>query len=490
VVRSERVASWGLALIPTGAGVGAQWLLHIAMPRAPFAPFSVGEWIIRHTPGGLATMVIDVLGRWALRILAAVMIAGALFAGLALRRLRPVLLGATALAASLGAAALDPGRPPIEHSIAAALVAAGAATLAAAAIASEPRGVASVDLGRRRLLAGLVGGVGMLALGGGALWRALRAAVPARIMAARPLAVHPDPAFDHIRGLSPLVTPREDHYVVDVDLVDPVVSASGWRLAVDGEIGRALALSLDDLLDMPTVERLVCMSCISNPVGGRLVSDSTWTGVLVRDVLAGAGLSGGATSLGARGADGYFETVPLDAATLQFALVAIAMDGALLPREHGYPARLLVPGRYGYKSVKWLRSLSVVPGTARGYWVQRGWDPDGVIRTASRFDVPSDHAQVPARFMAAGVAWAGDRGISRVEVSSDDRRTWTQAELEPPGDPLAWRRWRLRMTLQPGVHALTVRAIDGTGAVQSATYLPPHPSGASGYHRVVVSVLG
>ena len=489
-VRSERVASWGAALVPAGAGLGAQWLLHIAVPEAPFAPFSVGEWIIRHTPGGLATMAIDVLGRWALRLLAALTIAGALFGGVVLRRVRPVFLGATALAASLGGAALDPGRPAIEHSLAAGLVAAGAATLAAGAIGSEPRGAASVNLGRRRFLAGLVAGVGMLALGSGALWRAFRAAVPARFEATRPLGVQTDPAFDRIGGLSPLVTPREDHYVVDVDLVDPIVAASGWRLTVGGQMGPAFALSLGDLLDMPTVERLVCMSCISNPVGGALVSDSTWTGVPVKDVLGRAGLSGGAATLVARGADGYFETIPLDAATLPFTLVAVAMDGALLPREHGYPARLLVPGHYGYKSVKWLQSLSVVPGRAQGYWVRRGWDPAGVIRTESRFDVPSDHAQVPARFMAAGVAWAGDRGISRVEVSSDDRRRWTRAELERPGDPLAWRRWRLPMTLRPGIHALTVRATDGTGAIQSATYLPPHPSGASGYHRIVVSVMG
>jgi hypothetical protein len=230
------------------------------------------------------------------------------------------------------------------------------------------------------------------------------------------------------------------------------------------------------------------MSCISNPVGGPLVSDSTWTGVPVRDLLAQVGGSGRASTLLARGADGYFETIPLAAAIAPSVLVALAMDGALLPREHGYPARLLVPGRYGYKSVKWLQSITAASGHPSGYWVERGWDPNGVIRTESRIDVPADRSQVSSHFTVAGVAWAGDRAVSKVEVSADDRRTWIPARLEHAVDPLSWRRWRLTMSLPSGVHPLTVRATDGLGTVQSASSLPPHPSGASGYHRIVITV--
>ncbi len=359
-------------------------------------------------------MAIDVLGRWALRLLAALTIAGALFGGVVLRRVRPVFLGATALAASLGGAALDPGRPAIEHSLAAGLVAAGAATLAAGAIGSEPRGAASVNLGRRRFLAGLVAGVGMLALGGGALWRAFRAAVPARFEATRPLGVQTDPAFDRIGGLSPLVTPREDHYVVDVDLVDPIVAASGWRLTVEGQMGPALALSLGDLLDMPTVERLVCMSCISNPVGGALVSDSIWTGVPVRDVLGRAGLSGGAATLVARGADGYFETIPLDAATLPFTLVAVAMDGALLPREHGYPLDCLSPvttaTRASSGSSPCRSSRAALRGTGCGEDgippVSSGQNPDSTSLPTTRRYRPASWLPVwPGRVTAASRGW-------------------------------------------------------------------------------------
>jgi len=448
----------------------------------------VGQWIIRHTPGGLATTAIDHLGRGALRLLAVITIGGALALGMVLRRVRPALLAAISFASTIAAAVLDPSDPPIRWAVAGGAVAAVAAALMATALARPARSP-GVDYGRRRLIAGLAAGIGTAALGGVALWRILRSVMPGRVEATRPITIHTDPGFDHIAGLSPLVTSRQDHYVVDIDLVDPVVAAEGWRLRIDGGVERPLAMSLDDLVAMPTVERLVCMSCISNPVGGPLVSDSTWTGVPLRDVLARARPSGAGTTLLARGADGYFETVPVDEGTLTLAVVAVAMDGEFLPREHGYPARLLIPGRYGYKSVKWLQSLSAVAGSQQGYWVQRGWDSAGVIRTESRFDVPGDHSQVPSRFTAAGVAWAGGRSISRVEVSADDGRTWTPAGLEPVVDPLAWRRWRLVMTLRPGVYALTVRAIDGTGVVQSASNLPPHPSGASGYHRIVVTVF-
>jgi len=485
---ASRAAAVAAGLAPAAAALAAQWLLHVAVPGAPFAPYSVGEWIIRHAPGGLATTAIEVLGRWALRLLAAITIGAALALGVALRRRPPAVIGATAVAASLGASLLDPSHPSIDEAVLAGVMAGTAAALAA--MGTHSGGAGRFDPGRRRLISGLLGGLAMLALGGSALWRILQTAGPGGVAAAHPLGIHPDPSFDRIAGLSPLVTPRQDHYVVDIDLVAPSVAASGWRLRIDGHVQQPLTLSLDELLAMPTVERLACMSCISNPVGGTLVGDSTWTGVPLAELLRRAGVSVGASTLVASGADGYFETIPLDVAMLPLVLVVVAMDGEFLPREHGFPARLLVPGRYGFKSVKWLQTLSAVSGSPQGYWVERGWDPSGVIRTESRFDVPTDHGRVAVRFTAAGVAWAGDRGISGVEVSADDGLTWNHAILEPVVDPLAWRRWRVPLTLQPGVHALFVRAIDGTGAVQSAAYLPPHPSGASGYHRIVVSVDG
>jgi Oxidoreductase molybdopterin binding domain/Mo-co oxidoreductase dimerisation domain len=239
---------------------------------------------------------------------------------------------------------------------------------------------------------------------------------------------------------------------------------------------------------MPTVERLVAMCCISNPVGGPLVGNARWTGVPLADLLRQAGPTAAAVTVEAVAADGYRETYPLPALAGQDVLVAFGMNGAELPQQHGYPARLLVPGRYGMKSVKWLTRLALLPAPAAGYWEQRGWDPVATIRTQSRIDVPADHDAVPPRFTVAGIAWAGDRRVARVQVLADDHGPWMPAVLERQADPLGWRRWRLGLELPPGLHTLAVRAVDGTGQVQAAERLPPHPSGASGYHRIVVRV--
>jgi DMSO/TMAO reductase YedYZ molybdopterin-dependent catalytic subunit len=302
------------------------------------------------------------------------------------------------------------------------------------------------------------------------------------------LQIAPDARFDTIPGLSPLVTSREHHYEVEIDLDAPIVPEDGWRLLVHGAVRHPLSLTLADLRDLLTVERLVTLSCISNTVGGPLVSNSRWTGVALADLLARAVPLAGASTLMVQGADGYFDVAPLDVAPKLDALVAFAMNGTALPREHGFPARLLLPGRYGFKSVKWLRELMVLTTSPEGYWEQRGWDGDGTMRTQSRFDVPLDHSQVHSPFVAAGIAWAGVRGISRVEVSTDSGRSWKVADLERAADGSSWRRWKLKVTLAPGVYPLTVRATDATGQLQDALERPPHPSGASGYHRVVVTV--
>src|SRR6266536_737197 len=401
-------------LVPAVAALAAQWLLHL-------------------------------LGHQALHVVTAMCVAGALALGFALRRATPRVLGGVALVASLGAAWLDPRGPGPPWALAAGAVAALAAVLASLAVAARPGGQRAgraMDPGRRRLLAGIALAAGAAALGGAAARRVLQPAQAGLVIADRPTVIPHDPSFAGIAGLSAVVTPTTDHYVVDIDLADPAVPAGGWALRVDGAIARPLRLTLADLRAMPTVERLVTMCCISNPVGGPLVGNARWTGV------------------------------PL----------------AELPQQHGYPARLLVPGRYGMKSVKWLTRLALLQAPAAGYWEQRGWDPVATIRTQSRIDVPADHTAVPPRFTVAGIAWAGDRRVARVQVLADDHGPWMPAVLEREADPLGWRRWRLGLELPPGLHTLAVRAVDGTGQVQAAERLPPHPSGASGYHRIVVRV--
>jgi DMSO/TMAO reductase YedYZ molybdopterin-dependent catalytic subunit len=478
-----------IGLAAAGSALLFQGLLHLAEPGVPFVPFSLAAFVVRHIPGGLATGAIELLGHWALRLAGLSAILVTLGAGIVMRRRSPRTLALAAFLLTLVAAALDPTHPDTLAALAAALVA-GVAALTAALLRAwhAGGGGAAFDASRRRLLVAGIWGLGVALLGGGAVWRALHPFVSASVTADLPLDVAPDPAFDAVVGLSPLVTARADHYEVEIDLEPPVVADQGWRLLVHGAVRRPLAVSLGDLRDMLTVERLITMSCISNTIGGPLVGNSLWTGISLADLLRQAAPASGARTLMARGADGYFDTLPLDAARSPDVLVAIGMDGELLPREHGFPARMLVPGHYGFKSVKWLEELVVLTTSPMGYWEERGWDAAGFIRTESRFDAPADHSQVSSPFVAAGVAWAGTRGIARVEISTDDGRSWQAAELEAMADTLSWRRWKTTLSLPPGVYPLTIRATDGTGHLQDALYRPPHPSGTSGYHRIVVTV--
>lgn len=325
-------------------------------------------------------------------------------------------------------------------------------------------------------------------LGTAAAWRALAASgSPGPVRADRTLDVPGDPAFDAVPGLAPRITPTADHYVVDINLDDPFLSASTWRMKVGGDVRSPRALSLSDLRAMATVEQPILLQCISNPVAGGLIGDARWTGVRLADILELVGLTSAATALVVRAADDYSETVPMDVARGEDAFLVFAMNGRLLPAAHGYPARLILPGRYGMRSVKWVTSIEARVDGGDGYWEKRGWDREAVMRTGARFDSPRNGATVGSRLTAAGLAYAGDRGVQRVEVSSDDGQTWRAATLEPASGPLSWRRWAVSIELEPGVHALQVRATDCTGAVQSPDRMPPHPSGASGYHRVVVT---
>jgi DMSO/TMAO reductase YedYZ molybdopterin-dependent catalytic subunit len=296
-----------------------------------------------------------------------------------------------------------------------------------------------------------------------------------------------DVTFIRVAGLSPRVTSREAHYVVDVNLDYPEVDVSNWRLKISGAIGDQLSLSLDDLQAMHTEEQLATMACISNPVGGNLVGNSLWTGVPLARLLAEAGAGASARAVKGVGADGYEDTIPIELAMAPTTLVAFGMDGATLPVAHGFPARLRIPAVYGMKNVKWLTALVVLSQPEDGYWEKRGWDLEARVRTESRFDTPADGDRVGRKLTVAGIAWAGDRRISRVEVSADAGASWTPALLEAELGPLSWRRWQLALDLPPGTQALMVRARDGTGAIQDSERRPPHPSGASGYHRIVVN---
>jgi DMSO/TMAO reductase YedYZ molybdopterin-dependent catalytic subunit len=315
-----------------------------------------------------------------------------------------------------------------------------------------------------------------------------RSCSPARTPAGSPLAATPrttvaPPAvtsFDAIAGLSPLITPNDDFYVVDEEIIDPDIDPTTWSLSIGGLVQRPYTLTYPQLLAESLVEQYATLECISNVVGGDLISNGRWTGVRMPALLDRAGVRPGAVEVVFRAVGGYGDSLPIDDAMRPITLIAVGLNGMTLPREHGFPARLIAPGYYGMKQPKWLLSIEVVDTPYQGYWERRGWIKGAVVMTMSRDDVSGTGTAV-----LAGVAFAGDRGISRVEVSFDDGATWQVAQLEAPLSDLTWRRWKLPFTPHDAGSAL-VRAFDGDGVPQIPAERPPHPSGATGYQRVTL----
>jgi DMSO/TMAO reductase YedYZ molybdopterin-dependent catalytic subunit len=312
----------------------------------------------------------------------------------------------------------------------------------------------------------------------------------------RPVEVATIPAGAELStpGLSPLVVPNDQFYRIDTALIVPSVDAATWRLTVKGMVDRPLSLSYADLAELPLIEQYVTISCVSNEIGGNLVGNAKWTGVRLRDVLSAAGVQTGATQLVGRSADGWTAGMPtawvMD--PKREPMIALQMNDAPLPRVHGFPARLIVPGLYGYVSAtKWLTELELTTLEAfDGYWIPLGWSKEGPILTQSRIDVPRNGASVAAgRVAIAGVAWAPDRGISKVEVAIDG--AWQEAQISTPISSSTWVQWLVAWdsaAAGPGKHEIEVRATDGTGAVQTADRTPPAPDGARGHHSIRVTV--
>lgn len=293
-----------------------------------------------------------------------------------------------------------------------------------------------------------------------------------------------------VTGSVPLLTPNDEFFRIDTALRVPQPDPATWQLRIHGLVERELVLDYDELLGRRLVEADVTLACVSNEVGGELIGTARWLGVRLDELLAEAGLRPEASQLVGRSVDGFtagFPTAVLDDG--RDALVAVGMNGEALPARHGFPARLVVPGLFGYVSAtKWLAEIEVTTWEAfDGYWVPRGWSKQGPIKTASRIDVPRRNAQVPAgELLVAGVAWAPTRGIAAVEVQVDDG-AWQPAELAAPLGDATWVPWWCPVTLPAGPHVLTVRAVDGQGAPQPEGPRPPAPDGAEGYHRVEVT---
>jgi DMSO/TMAO reductase YedYZ molybdopterin-dependent catalytic subunit len=295
-----------------------------------------------------------------------------------------------------------------------------------------------------------------------------------------------------VPGLAPLITPNADFYRIDTALTVPTVDPETWRLVVDGLVGRRVELTFDELIAMRLDEYAVTLACVSNEVGGDLIGNAVWLGVPVRDILAMAEPQPGADMVLSRSVDGFTASTPLEALTDpgRDAILAVGMNGVPLPFEHGFPVRMVVPGLYGYVSAtKWLSELKVTTFAAdEAYWTPRGWSAEGPIKLSSRIDTPRAGRPVPAgRTAVAGMAWAQHTGIERVEVRIDDG-PWQRAEVSTPINRDTWVQWVLEWDAAPGTHYVEVRAVDLDGRLQVEERAPVAPDGATGWHRVLVTV--
>ena len=292
-------------------------------------------------------------------------------------------------------------------------------------------------------------------------------------------------------GVSAFFTPNAAFYRIDTAVEVPQIRTSEWSLRIHGMVDKELRLTYDDLLKRSVVEQDITLTCVSNTVGGNLVGTARWLGVPLRDLLDEAGVSPKANQLVGRSSDGWTSGLPLDAIDGRPALVAVGMNGEPLPLEHGFPARVIVSGLYGYVSAtKWVTELEVTTFDAfDAYWVTRGWDQKAPIKTMSRIDTPRTLAKVrPGTVAIGGVAWAQTIGISKVEVKIDDGE-FVEATLADQQNVNTWRLWSLQwQDAKPGRHRITVRATDADGHVQTEERADPFPNGASGWMSIFVDV--
>ncbi len=363
----------------------------------------------------------------------------------------------------------------------------------------EPGEPGTAGVPRRSFLRAAAGVAGV-AVVGGVLAKAYGglAATASRAGLRLPRPASPAPAVPPgvevgVDGVTPYLTDNADFYRVDTALRVPDVPLEGWTLRIHGMVDTELNLSFADLVGRDDlVERRITLTCVSNPVGGEYLGNATWLGVPLHALLAEAGVQEGADAVKSTSADDFTAGTPLSALTDtgRGALVAVGMNGEPLPLEHGFPARMVTPGLYGYVSAtKWLVDLEVTRfADFEAYWTTRGYAAEAPIKTSSRIDVPRSFARVDAgRTPVAGVAWSQDRGIERVEVRVD-RGAWQEADLGAVDNLDTWRQWVWYWDATPGNHTLEVRATDATGATQTSRRAPIAPDGSTGWDSVTVTV--
>ncbi|MEO5952124.1 MAG: molybdopterin-dependent oxidoreductase, partial [Chloroflexia bacterium] len=287
--------------------------------------------------------------------------------------------------------------------------------------------------------------------------------------------------------LVPEVTPVENFYITTKNVIDPTVDGQTWTLKFTGLVDNPFEMNLKELMAMTPVDRVETLGCISNPVGGELMGNAKWTGVEFIDLLKKAAPKANANELILRGADGYSDSIPLSVAMNNKPFLAYLMNGVNLTFRHGFPARLLVPNIYGMKNVKWITEVELASQDHKGYWESQGWSDSAEYMISSRIDYPENKIAAGPVYVG-GVSFAGNRGIKQVEVSTDGGKSWGDALLRPQSGDYAWTQWTYGWVATPGEYTLTVRATDGTGALQTSKKADTYPDGATGWHTKKVQV--
>nr|WP_250001566.1 molybdopterin-dependent oxidoreductase [Actinoplanes sp. M2I2] len=464
-----------LAIYAYGVGVAAvrSWRLGLA-GIGLFAVVGVVAAQTRHDAGVFAwlpTVAGAALAVWVLRLL--------------LDRAGAYRAEPAAEPVAVGAAIGGPGARPADG-----LGAGGVAT-------GSPPVVRGASVEDRRYFLKILGtAFGSAAVAGfGGRWLTSRRAVTAArkdvVLPAPRQTAPPVPAGVQVPGVTPYISPNKDFYRIDTALIPPQVDPATWQLRIHGMVRNPITLTWEQLLQRPMIERYVTLACVSNEVGGDLIGNALWLGTPIRELLEEAGPLPGADQVVQRSVDGW--TCGSPTATLmdgRDALLAVGMNGEALPVDHGFPARMVVPGLYGYVSAcKWITEIELTRfADFDAYWVPRGWSAQGPIKTESRIDTPRDGAsRDPGTVTVGGVAWAQHRGVTKVEVQVDDG-AWAEATLAATVSSDTWREWSFAWPATAGEHRLRVRATDGTGATQTSTPAPPAPDGASGWHAIKVQI--
>lgn len=322
------------------------------------------------------------------------------------------------------------------------------------------------------------------------LWSGVAGGLLGRGETLRPLFAFAPPAARApgfpVPAEEPEVTPVATFYQISKNDVDPRIAPQEWALRLDGAVARPLTRRYDELLGLPRADQYVTLRCVSNPVAGRLMSTAYFSGVPLAHLLATAGLRPDAGAIMLHAPDAYDEPLPLSVALDPRTLVAYGMNGETLPREHGGPVRAVVPGYYGFKHVKWLTRVTVLPRPEAGYWERNGWTAASV-HSVARIDVTRHLAA--GGLLVAGVAYTGTRGVTAVQLRVDGGGAWQATALNvPPLSAMTWVQWRATLALAPGAHTITARAVDGAGQPQDARSAWIFPDGARGLHTVSVTI--